>query len=333
MLPTLSMPNYEVLNHVQAGLGKKKLHVGVSGLCRFCGGKDPSRFRNRAHTIPEGLGNKWIFSNDECDDCNANFSLYESSLCAAVGAVLTIGGTKGKGGRVRQTGRSRRSHNFRSLDQDGLRRLSVTLLDRANEIEVPLGASLSFGMDGTVTALTPVPIERFVPRLAYKALCKVGLSLVPPEMLSEFSKMLEWINAAEDAENFPFLDVGISVGNLGNAPLIVSGTLLRRVSDKQLGPTIIFILIAGSLCFQIDLMSDRTENEPGIVKFGCVNFPINAVFESNEMEHIFYGNPTHFDWRSSETNPSVVKSLALVHNSNSNESEYTIQWREMLPTG
>ena len=40
-------------------------------LCRFCGQGEPgTSFRHKAHAIPELLGNKSIFTNFECDNCN-----------------------------------------------------------------------------------------------------------------------------------------------------------------------------------------------------------------------------------------------------------------------
>jgi hypothetical protein len=43
--------------------------------CRFCGKHhDASIFQKDAHIIPHFMGNKYLVSNFECDDCNSSFS-------------------------------------------------------------------------------------------------------------------------------------------------------------------------------------------------------------------------------------------------------------------
>lgn len=91
---------YEVLTHVQAARGDDKLYIGTRGACRYCGCTAPTLFATEAHTFPEGLGNRWVFSRDECDQCNEFFSKYETALAASIGAFLTFGGVKGKDQRA-----------------------------------------------------------------------------------------------------------------------------------------------------------------------------------------------------------------------------------------
>ena len=118
------MGSYQILSQVQASVGENSKSIGGGPVCRFCGNDDRQKFQTRAHTFPEALGNKWVFSDDECDDCNARFSVYEDALTKAVGPLLTLGGTKGKHG-VRQTGRSHSNTFVRQSVEDGQRRLSV----------------------------------------------------------------------------------------------------------------------------------------------------------------------------------------------------------------
>jgi hypothetical protein len=50
--------------------------------CRYCGrGIPEATFRKDAHAVPEFLGNKSLFSMNECDECNAILaSGYEDHL-------------------------------------------------------------------------------------------------------------------------------------------------------------------------------------------------------------------------------------------------------------
>jgi hypothetical protein len=58
---------------------------------RYCGRVGAASFRKIARTFSESLGNKWIVSLDECDSCNAPFSLYEDALAKAVSPFLNSG--------------------------------------------------------------------------------------------------------------------------------------------------------------------------------------------------------------------------------------------------
>ena len=45
--------------------------------CSICGrgpnSAPPATFRKVAHVVPESLGNRWLTTYDECDDCNSRF--------------------------------------------------------------------------------------------------------------------------------------------------------------------------------------------------------------------------------------------------------------------
>jgi hypothetical protein len=44
-------------------------------ICRFCKRKAPEvKFRQKAHALPELIGNRYVFIKTECDDCNKFFS-------------------------------------------------------------------------------------------------------------------------------------------------------------------------------------------------------------------------------------------------------------------
>ena len=96
---------YTRLAQVKASTGGTKSYIGNKGPCRYCGESSTRYFRTEAHAFPEGLGNRWVISRDECDKCNELFSKYDDAIVRAVGPFLTLGGVKGKANKVRQTGR------------------------------------------------------------------------------------------------------------------------------------------------------------------------------------------------------------------------------------
>ena len=102
----LDCKDYAIFAMVQGSLGEPGVMLGTAGRCRFCGETDSRAFRNVAHALPEAFGNKWVTSLDECDVCNAKFGAFDDALVKSMGAILTVGGTQGKGNKVRQIGRS-----------------------------------------------------------------------------------------------------------------------------------------------------------------------------------------------------------------------------------
>jgi hypothetical protein len=300
---------YEVLRQVQASLGAGRVKLGTKGLCRFCGTTDRSRFRTVAHTFPEALGNRWVVSLDECDDCNAKFSIYDDALANSVGAFLTLGGTKGKGGQVRQTGRTKGDAVVTRHEGHGLPRISA----------INIGADFGdqFRVDPTTGRLQMViriPGVRFRPRHAYKGLCKMGVALLPNEELDNFRQLRGWLLDPQDSLDFPFLDVALSFGSVGNAPPLAVGTLLRRMTPDAAIPHMLFVFCAGSVCAQIDLMPDDLDHHLPPTVMGGVNIRWSNALGGTPAKpavKIDYGDPVHLDWSTAETRPQPIAAMLL----------------------
>lgn len=300
---------YEILDQIKASEGGGKVQVGTRGDCRFCRSGADASFRNIAHFIPEALGNKWIVSLDECDACNELFSKYEGALANAVAPLLTLGGVRTKGGGVRQTGRTR----------------GDTVLTRTNGGERPHISSRANGFDaadlvgidpatGNLRLKMPIAGVPFRPRHAYKALCKIAYAMLPEAEIGHYERLRLWLQQPNDALDFPFLDVALSFGSVGNAPQLAVATLLRRVGPADEVPHLLFILSAGSVCLQIDLMSDRLENHIPPVPMGSINIRWTNVLTA-ETEgvsiKIDYGQPVHLNWAGYATEPQPVEFVEL----------------------
>src|SRR5437868_6921115 len=116
---------YEVLLNLSTAPGFAHFYIGKDNSCRFCGVTGPKCFKKVAHTLPEFLGNKGIFSNDECDACNALFSIYEGALAEMLKPFLTLGGIKGKKNDIPQTGRSNSSNRIRRDETGKIPHISI----------------------------------------------------------------------------------------------------------------------------------------------------------------------------------------------------------------
>lgn len=301
---------YKILSIAQGSPGSPKLALGKKGSCRFCGETDPKRFRKIAHTFPEALGNKWITSLDECDICNDLFSTYEDAIAKAVSPLLTVGGTLGKSNKVRQTGRSAGNsviNHFRKAD--GIRHLSF--FAKVDDLEKFGTANPNTGFLQLDMPIAGVP---FVPRLAYKALVKMGLAILPVEELQNFHRLLDWVRHPEREVNFARLNVGLSFGSIGNAPPLAIGAAVKRTDISSNWPYMFFFFCAGSVCFQIDLKSDKSDGEwpplgPKSISLKWTN--VLADNEGNNSVRIEYGEPVQFDWSSPTSKPQPVEKFIL----------------------
>lgn len=265
--------------------------LGERICCRYCGAAGPAVFgkRTNAHALPAALGNRTLFSLDECKACNGRFSLYEDALCKAVGPFLTLGGVRGRRG-VRRTGQTGSKSTVRHSVGDGKRQLSVVSDGDANEL---------VGIDkatGSLKLTMPIEGDVFVPRYAYKALVKIGLSMLPPAELAGFRKAIASLSELDVMPHGGPLQVGFSHAYVGNSPPALAGTLLRRSDVQALAPYMIFVLMAGSVCFQIWLRSDdRDDHVPEMGRLG-IRFTAQLPKPAGGYFPIEYSDPLQFDW-------------------------------------
>lgn len=316
---------YEVLQQVKGYFGGEQVRLGTKGRCRYCGTTDPAQFRSKSHTFPEALGNKWVVSRDECDTCNKKtFSQYDDELAKAISPFLTLGGVKGKDNKTRQTGRSSGMSTIEERRTfDGRRSIMMGHKD--------VGPQFTFdpGSDWIQlrSLIAPVP---FKPRYAYKALAKIGLALLPDEELPNYAKLTKWILDPRDTEEFPILEVAMSFGSVENAPPLVTGQLLRRTSPTDVIPHILLVFCAGSVCLQIDLMSDRMEDHLPPVPRGCVKIQYANVLgdDNGKAVRIAYSNPVHLNWSSPITAPQPIEAMVLDFNQRTCEARFTPVFRK-----
>jgi hypothetical protein len=311
---------YTLLAQVKAPIGGTKTYIGNKGQCRYCGERGARYFKTEAHAFPEGLGNRWVISRDECDKCNHLFSKYDDAIVRAVGPFLTLGGVKGKSKAVRQTGRSDGPAILaRRLGQNGPA-LSILATNAEPSQHMAITA------EGTLRLNMPVADDLFKPRYAYKALVKMAVALLPETELANYSRVRAWLLDPDDPVEFPHLDVGISFASVGNAPPLLTGALLRRTDPKDLVPHILFVFSAGSVCFQIDLMSDHLEDHlpplpPGTINIEWTNVVGNS--DGSETVSFHYGRPKHLNWSSAENQPQPVKEIVLDFNPRTNNGSLT----------
>ncbi len=157
-------------------------------ICRFCE-KDETKtyFRSKAHAIPEFLGNKSIFSNYECDDCNQFFgSGIENDLGNWTKHSRTFSRIRGKKGVP-----SIKIQGLRiDYDYEGFK---IKCNENDSHIEINEDKRL-MKIDLTQDIFTPVAV--------LKAFVKIGLTLLPSEEVPNFKETLSWIRNPDHTQPF-----------------------------------------------------------------------------------------------------------------------------------
>jgi hypothetical protein len=297
---------YEVIAQQLSEPGTVPRFLGNRQHCRFCRSTDQRAFGNKrnAHTFPEALGNRTVFSLDECKACNQRFSLYEDALCKAVGPYLTLGGVEGKRG-VRQTGRSAGYSYIRHSVVDGLRHIEVRSQGDPTEL-----AGIN-PETGKLHLRMPVEGDMFVPLYAYKAILRIALSIMPERELENFAGSLKCLQTLEDPPPSGTMRVGFSFSHIGNAPPALASSLLRRISPTDFTPYMVAIFTAGNVCFQIWLRSDNQDDGLPDVAGLRVRWTSQLPKLEGGYYPVEFSEPLQLDWSSAKPERQPFEAFEL----------------------
>ncbi|MGD9678724.1 MAG: HNH endonuclease [Vulcanibacillus sp.] len=178
--------NYDIMaNYILDGNKKIVLGDKKNQKCRFCGRMaSDTKFRMEAHAIPELVGNKILFTNYECDECNQKFSnLLEDHLAAYLSIWRTLMQICGKRGIPKY------KKNNSQIYVDESKVNIITYVD--NNILQAGEKNRELKIEGTR--------EPYVPIAVYKCFVKMALSIIPGNELSNVNWALEWVG--ESAHN------------------------------------------------------------------------------------------------------------------------------------
>lgn len=90
----------------------------------------------------------------------------------------------------------------------------------------------------------------------------------------------------------------------------------------------IMTMCVGSICLQIDLMSDDKEDHLGWAEMGQVKINWAVVLGPNREIRLDYGRPTPMNWSSAATIPQPIKELLLNVNLGKNEGHFVAVLRD-----
>lgn len=161
--------------------GDKEEYTGPENLrecvCRFCGKRSPKvQFKKKnAHAIPEALGNKLVFCNDECRQCNADLSPVDKELTEYLKFRRSENKIANKKNKIIKVW----GHNF--FYDGSSRELKISRLAILAETETQYHVKLE-----GAEPITHLGI--------YKALAKIAIDLIPRDLVDEFRTTIDWIN-------------------------------------------------------------------------------------------------------------------------------------------
>lgn len=168
---------YDGSFHAYIGEGEKNKRV-----CRFCGKRIPDvKFRKKAHALSESIGNKFIINNEECDNCNEDFSVIEQDLYNRHAALLAFHKIGGKNGA-----RKVKTETVDIFDQNGV----VTLEPRDKGL-----SSINYDENGvgSFDLSLVMKYNPHRPQNVYKCLVKYALSIIETVDVSKFKNTISWI--------------------------------------------------------------------------------------------------------------------------------------------
>ncbi|MBB1303734.1 hypothetical protein H5183_20750 [Pseudoalteromonas sp. SR44-8] len=202
-----------VFKHVQHNYNFfPKVEIGErDSLCRFCKLNNVKFNKKKAHSFPEFLGNKSIFTANECDECNAKFSKIEKNLSDFIPPTFI---TRLKGKKGYRPNYLKGGSKIYGDDQ------FITLIQENSSEQ----SSLNFSS------------QAFDMVKVYKAILKSLISILPDEKLKEFHPTLGWLTSNQNFESlnhFPIFWCGYRMPDV-NFPIKMEIELTRETSDNHI---------------------------------------------------------------------------------------------------
>ena len=181
--------------YIYAFYGASKKHFygekdKTKRVCRFCHQTQATgaKFTEDAHTISKSLGNKGIFSYEECDLCNDQLG---SSVEQDFGEMLRIErcffGVKGKEGVPAVKG-----DNF-TMDNPTEGSINIKLMN-VDEKHIPNPNDIELRY-----------VSRYNPQNIYRCLVKYALGVMPQEYVCHFNNVGKWVRGKTSLAQLPTL--------------------------------------------------------------------------------------------------------------------------------
>ncbi|QEC69651.1 HNH endonuclease [Panacibacter ginsenosidivorans] len=224
-------------------------------LCRFCKRKYPAvTFRNDAHIIPEALGNRYLTSEFECDECNQKFGKLDDQLIKFIGVSRSLNGTKAK--------KKTKIPKYPSADKKVLVQNKEFYSDKdALNIELTQHGNGSFIYDET-NSLYKINFLKnpYMPLLVFQSLLKMAICVMNEKEIEDYEHAIEFLHVKKDLirELSGLLLSGyllpLTFGH--EYPLIF---LFKKKNFEDNIPTHVFVLHAKNIMLEIKIPLNKND--------------------------------------------------------------------------
>lgn len=272
----------------------KDLKPKAERICRFCGkGAVETTFRTNAHVFPEFLGNRYLVSDFECDECNNKFGReYENDLANFLGPILLIQGINGKDG----IGKFRGADKKLKAQPTALGSRPVIQIAREDVTDDSMILDDETGK-GSISYVK----NSYVPLRVYKALLKIALSCLPEDQLLNYKLAFKYLLDAEDEKIVTGIQTVFTYQThmfFGHRSPMAFLYQKRDVNEKI--PTHTIVIYFANQMYQLFLPFHKDDirliyNKPGIEVHICP--PFFADWETAQSVKVVHNV---FDFRSGE---------------------------------
>lgn len=260
--------NYSVIEKYHLAPGDPKRYIGSKEAqqCRFCGKKaGDTKFGNISHAFPALIGNKTLFSHEECNDCNHSFGRSEDHF----GKFLLLARTLYQiPGRTGSPSFKDKNSKISYSNQNGL---EITLSKKEEDKE-----TYKIIRD-TKQLITDLNSQSYIPIEVYKSLIKMAISIMPKKYLPYFIEAIQWINTQNN--NVDLLDeyakrcyyaYAQNINNNYDGKIV--SYLLERKSKYNLVPYMLYVVAFAGMFFQIVVPCPQQDPKKAQLQLHC--FPL-----------------------------------------------------------
>lgn len=247
-------------------------------VCRFCGRthNGGATFNHISHAISESLGNKQIFTNNECDECNQKFSKLEQHIANFLSGMLYVYSIEGKKTKKNPCGiRKIETPDYKLTEIDGVKIVDAKRQDFKEFIE-------ELEKKGTFSFKTSLKFDKFIPLNVYKSFCKFALSLFDDSDFSNFTRLTDWVNG-EGILPYASKVLMASYSMNNEHPKFVYFT---QLTDSR-APYSIGMFFITNLVFLVEFPSDNIFDESDVeLHIRPLHALAGALFPSHQFEEI-----------------------------------------------
>jgi hypothetical protein len=194
-----------------------------------------------SHTLPEAIGNKCLFSLDECDKCNDFFGqTIDKDFANYLGIHRTMQQINGKNGVPKYGVPGKQPRLWRAEPNQFF--ATAQFDDDFIEIDIAEAKGIIKGFK-----------QPYRPNSVFKCLVKIALAVMPTDEMHNFTKTLAWLQHENPPDKNNLAAHFCFISNSEMTRNGIDITLMRRQDPAAKLPYISFLLAFSKLTFQIFL--------------------------------------------------------------------------------